>query len=91
MTSEAQKKAVKKYKEKVKRMHLEFSPAEEALWEHISKQPRKQTYIKNLIRDDMDKKTQPDYRTILEEVLVMVKRGDPWIRTAGFIEDELKK
>lgn len=56
MTSEAQKKAVKKYKEKVKRVTLEFSPAEMELYEHIQAQDKKQTYIKNLIRADMNKK-----------------------------------
>lgn len=53
MTSEAQRKAIKKYKEKVKRVTIEFSPTESELLEHIAKQPRKQTYIKNLIREDM--------------------------------------
>ena len=53
MTSEAQKKAVKKYKEKVKRMTIEFSPAEADLFDHIQKQPKKQTYVKDLIRADM--------------------------------------
>lgn len=55
MTSEAQKKAVKKYKEKVKRMTIEFSPAEADLYEHIQQQPKKQTYVKDLIRKDMGK------------------------------------
>lgn len=53
MTSEVQKKAVKKYKEKVKRLTLDFSPAEADLLEHINKQDKKQTYIKDLIRKDM--------------------------------------
>jgi len=53
MTSEAQKKAVKKYKEKVKRVTLEFHPSEMELYEHIQKQSKKQTYIKDLIRADM--------------------------------------
>jgi hypothetical protein len=53
MTSEAQKKAVKKYKEKVKRMTIEFHPTEMELYEHIQQQPKKQTYIKDLIRKDM--------------------------------------
>lgn len=53
MTSEAQRKAVKKYKEKVKRMTLEFSPAEMELYEHVQKQSKKQTYVKDLIRKDM--------------------------------------
>lgn len=55
MTSEAQKKAVKKYKEKVKRMTIEFYPSEMELYEHILKQSKKQTYVKDLIRADMNK------------------------------------
>lgn len=55
MTSEAQKKAVKKYKEKVKRMTVEFHPSEMELYDHIQMQPKKQTYIKDLIRADMKK------------------------------------
>lgn len=53
--SEAQKKAIKKYKAKLKRLTIDFSPAEEDLIEHINSQPKKQTYIKNLIREDMKK------------------------------------
>lgn len=55
MTSEAQRKAVKKYKKKVNRITIELSPAEADLWEHIQSQDKKQTYIKNLIRADMEK------------------------------------
>lgn len=55
MASEAQRKAVKKYKEKVNRITIDFSPAEAELWEHIQKQPKKQTYIKDLIRADIEK------------------------------------
>ena len=54
-TSEAQLRAIKKYKEKVKHLMLDFAPTETELWEHIQKQPKKQTYIKNLIRADMMK------------------------------------
>lgn len=57
-TSEAQLRAIKKYREKMNRLTLNFSPAESDLWEHIQSQPKKQTYIKNLIREDM-KKEQP--------------------------------
>ena len=57
-TSEAQLRAMKKYKEKMKRLCIDFSPAESDLWEHIQAQPKKQTFIKNLIREDM-KKEQP--------------------------------
>ena len=55
MTSEAQKKAIKKYREKLNRISVDFSPAEAELWEHIQSQPKKQTYIKDLIRADMEK------------------------------------
>lgn len=54
-TSEAQRKAVKKYKQKVNRITVDFSPAEENLWNHIQNQPKKQTYIKDLIRADMER------------------------------------
>lgn len=54
-TTEAQLRAVKKYKEKVNRLTLDFAPSEEALWQHILSQPKKQTYIKDLIRADMAK------------------------------------
>jgi hypothetical protein len=57
-TSEAQLRATKKYKQKVKRITIDFSPAEADLWEHIQSKPKKQTFIKNLIREDM-KKEQP--------------------------------
>lgn len=52
-TSEAQLRAVKKYKEKVNRITLDFYPTEADLWEHLNAQDKKQTYIKNLIRADM--------------------------------------
>jgi len=55
MSSEAQRKAVQKYKAKVKRLTLDFSPAESELYEHIQQQPNKQGYIKSLIRADMEK------------------------------------
>ena len=54
MATEAQKKAIKKYKEKLNRLTVDFSPAEADLWEHINAQPKKQTYIKDLIRKDME-------------------------------------
>jgi len=58
MTSEAQKKAVRKYKEKVKKLTLDFGPTEMDLLDHINAQPKKQTYIKDLIREDMKKSEQ---------------------------------
>lgn len=60
MASEAQKRAVKKYKEKVKRFTVEFSPAECELFDHIQQQDKKQTYIKALIRADMKQHRQVD-------------------------------
>lgn len=54
-TSEAQLKAVKKYKEKMKRITIEFYPSEMELYDHIQKQPKKQTYVKDLIRADLNK------------------------------------
>ena len=53
--TEAQKRADRKYKTKVKKMLLEFYPTDADLLEHLSKQDKKQTYIKNLIRKDMEK------------------------------------
>ena len=53
--SPAQQKALAKYKAKVKRFTVDFPPANEDLWEHLSKQPNKQGYIKALIRADMEK------------------------------------
>lgn len=58
MASEAQKKAIKKYREKLNRICVDFSPAEQELWEHIQSQPKKQTYIKDLIRKDMKGETK---------------------------------
>lgn len=55
MTSEAQRRAVTKYKQKVKRITIDFHPTESDLWEHIQIQEKKQTYIKDLIRADMEK------------------------------------
>lgn len=57
MTSEAQKEAIKRYRAKIKRLTIDFSPAEAELIEHICCQPKKQTYIKNLIREDIKKST----------------------------------
>lgn len=55
MASEAQLRANREYKKKVKKVLVEFYPTEPELWEHIQKQDKKQTYIKNLIRADMAK------------------------------------
>jgi hypothetical protein len=54
METEAQKKAKKKYMSKVKRLTIDFYPSESDLIKQIEKQPQKQTYIKNLIRADIN-------------------------------------
>lgn len=47
----------KKYKKaKLKRITIDFYPTEAALWEKINEQPQKQTYIKDLIREDLRNK-----------------------------------
>lgn len=57
MSSEAQRRATKKfketYKERVKRITVDFYPTEADLWKHLQAQDKKQTYIKDLIRKDM--------------------------------------
>ena len=55
MATEAQRRAAKAYRKKMNRITIDFSPAEQELWEHIQSQEKKQTYIKNLIRADMKK------------------------------------
>lgn len=55
MRSEAQKRARNNYRAKGKRLTIEFYPTEADLIEHIDKQEKKQTYIKELIRKDMQK------------------------------------
>ena len=55
-TSEAQLRAVMKYREKVNRITLDFFPTDADLWQHIQAQPKKATYIKDLIRKDMKSK-----------------------------------
>jgi hypothetical protein len=55
MPSEAQRKANKNYRKKLNRITIDFSPAEEEMWQHIQSQPKKQTYIKDLIRADMER------------------------------------
>lgn len=55
MASDAQRKAIKKYREKLNKFRVDFSPAEQELWNHLQSQPNKQGYLKNLIREDMKK------------------------------------
>lgn len=54
--NEAQKKAKQKYQAKVKRFTVDFYPTESEIYEHLQNQPKKQTYIKDLIRADIKKR-----------------------------------
>lgn len=54
-SSDAHLRAVQKYKQKVKRITIDFYPADEEIWNHLQSQDKKQTYIKDLIRADMEK------------------------------------
>ena len=56
--TEAEKKAKKKYRDKGKRLTVDFYPTEADLWDQVSKQPNKQGYIKGLIRADMEKQNK---------------------------------
>lgn len=55
MASEALKRAKKRYSEKVTRFRIDFYPSEQELIDHLGSQPAKQTYIKDLIRKDINK------------------------------------
>ena len=55
MVSQSQKDAVKKYKQKVNRISIEFYPTDAELWEWLNGQKNKQGYVKNLILADMEK------------------------------------
>ncbi len=54
-TTSAQKEARRKYQAKVKRVYLDFYPSEAKLYNHLERQAQKQTYIKDLIRADMER------------------------------------
>ena len=56
MASEAQKKALEKYRATVKRFTVDFPPSDAELWEHLQNQPNKQRYIKDLIGKDLGTK-----------------------------------
>ena len=58
--TEAEKKAKKKYRDKGKRLTIDFYPSEANLIEHIEKQSNKQGYIKGLIRADMERGDEND-------------------------------
>lgn len=56
MATEAQKRAQRNYRKKVKQVVVGFTPQEADLYGWLCEQPAKATYIKGLIREDMEKK-----------------------------------
>lgn len=55
MKTQSQIEAQRRYRKKVKRILVEFYPTESDLIEHLEQQEKKQTYIKDLIRMDLEK------------------------------------
>ena len=52
--TEAQKRAVNKYRARLKRFTVDFPENEAELYDHLQRQPKKQTFIKELIKKDME-------------------------------------
>ena len=52
--TEAQKRAKKKYYEKLTKIVVEFYPNDAELLNKVQSQPNKQGYIKELIRKDLE-------------------------------------
>ena len=55
MRTEAQRKAKRAYKSKIKRVTIELYPTDSAIKEHLQQQENVSGYIKQLIRDNMSK------------------------------------
>lgn len=53
--TEAQRKAKKAYKAKIKRLFIELYPTDADILEHLQQQESTAGYIKQLIRKDMQK------------------------------------
>ena len=53
MSTEAIKRAKRKYREKCFRIGLEFCPTEVEIYQHIKEQENMSGYIKELVRKDM--------------------------------------
>ena len=56
--TDSSRRAKNKYRAKGKRMTIDFYPSEEDLIRQVEKQPQKQTYIKNLIKADIEKQVK---------------------------------
>ena len=55
MITEQQKINKKRYRKKLKKLSIEFSLKENDIAEYLYTKPNKSGYVKNLIRDDMQK------------------------------------
>lgn len=60
MATESQQNALRRYKQKVNRFTVDFPPSDADLWSHLSRQEKKQTYIKRLIREDIERSKKID-------------------------------
>lgn len=60
MRTEKQREYRRNYRAKVKSLTIEFNLNETDLVEHISKQPSRPRYIKDLIRSDMARATKKE-------------------------------
>ncbi len=56
--TEAQKRAKRNYEKKVKKITLQFYPAETDLYEYLQTKDNKSGFIKQLIRDAMENELQ---------------------------------
>lgn len=57
MATEAQLRATDNYRKKnVKTFTVKFFPADHDLYEYLQAQPKKAEYLRNLIREDMERK-----------------------------------
>ena len=61
MTSEAQKRAVRKYQaEKTQMRGFRFGPGDADVLAHLDAQPNKSGYVKALIRADMERRSREE-------------------------------
>lgn len=59
---EVQRKAKRKYKQKIRRLTVELYPTEQDIIEKIDSVPQYATYIKGLIRADISANDAPERR-----------------------------
>ncbi|MEG0323791.1 MAG: hypothetical protein RR619_07325 [Raoultibacter sp.] len=89
MVSDAKKRADEKYrKEKMKQVVVRFSPRESDLYEHLEEQPNKMGYIKQLIKDDMERGGSMNTKTHYE--FVSANKGTVTVDVTGEYRDRCK-